>query len=332
MRAMRWWVVAFLAGVILLASAGAFLWTLKRQAPVAAADIPAPRERCPDADQPMPTVQVPEETTPVILWGAGKVRLFLDGQPRSSPPEAPLRFAPGEHVLRVEAPGSSMSLTFVLVPFEPVLFHAEETPGAGLTLAALGPHAPTFNVPLDFTRTSATDETLLTDAGSALRRDDWKSAAAKLRAVSWKSRSQDAFLRLAAGVHAATGQGALAEAALGKVKGNDLPTVLEAWRTLSAKEKARAETPGLEKWNLLTQKFSTLLERFALEAPGPVQLATSRMSELSAGFVEATRSKDTLSQEETVQAAELALEQFVRALRRSRPEDCDFQSRISASL
>ena len=323
---MRWWVVAFLAGVVLLASAGAFLWTHKRRAPAAAA--PAfPRVRCPDADKPMPPLRAPDETTPVILWGAGKVRLFLDGQPTSSPPEAPLRFAAGEHVLRVEAPGSSTSFTFELEPFRPVMFHAEETPGAGLTLAVLGPRAPPERTPLDFTRTSATDDALLDEAGAALRLGDAMGAAAKLRAVTPKRRSGDAFLRLAAAV-----QPAFAEGMLSNVKGNDLPMVLDAWRTLSASEKTRSETPSLAKWNLVTQKFSTLLEKFALEAPGPVQLATSRLSELSTGFVEATRQKDTLTQDETVNAAELALEQFVRALRRSRPEDCDFQSRVSASL
>src|SRR5262245_12081022 len=50
---------------------------------------------------PLPDAEAP----PVILWAAGAARLFIDEQPAFSPPERPRRFTPGEHTVRIEAPG-----------------------------------------------------------------------------------------------------------------------------------------------------------------------------------------------------------------------------------
>jgi hypothetical protein len=332
---MRWWVLAFLSAVVLLGSAGGFLWTQRLKGPPSWT-APVPRERCADADAPAPELVVPPETTPLLLGVAGKVRLFVDDQPTSSPAEDPKRFAPGDHLLRAEADGSTLALKFRLEPFQPAMFHFEQTPGAGLTVVYLGAAClscpPPAKVALDFTRTSAADEALLEDAATALRTGDWRAAGARLRAVHPKSRQGVAFRRLAANVYQSSAQPELARAELAKITANGLGAVLAAWEPLSAAELARGASPGLQRWNLITQKFATLLEKFAQEAPGPVQLATSRLSELSAGYIDACQKHDPLAQEETVKAGEEALSQFVRTLRRSRPEDCEFQSRISASL
>ncbi len=332
---MRWWILAFLAAVLLLASAGGFFWTQRPRAPPTW-NPPAPRERCADADQPPPVLGLPAETTPVLLWGAGKVHLFFDGQPAANPPENPQRLAPGEHVLRAEAESGALQLTFRIAAFHPAMFHLEQTAGAGLTLVYLGAACisclPPGKVALDYTRTGAADEALLEDAAASLRTGDWRAAASRLRGVQPKSRQGAAFHRLAANVFQSAAQPDLARAELEKVTGNDLGAVLRAWAQLSTRELAREGSPQLQRWNLVTQKFATLLEKFAPEAPGPVQLATSRLSELSAGFIEATQKKNSLAQDETVKAGEEALGQFIRTLRRSRPDDCEFQSRISSSL
>ncbi|MBS1149125.1 MAG: hypothetical protein H6Q89_823 [Myxococcaceae bacterium] len=332
---MRWWILAFLAAVILLGAAGG-LWWSQRPRPPPTWTAPVPRVRCPDADAPVPLLVAAAQTTPLILWAAGKVRLFVDGQPASSPPENPRRFAPGEHRLRAEAGASTLALTFRIEPFHPALFHLEETPGAGLTAVYLGAGCtscpPPGPVALDFTRTSATDEALLGEAAAALLGGDWRAAAARLRAVQPKSRQAAAFGRLAANVYQSAGQPEVARAQLEQLAHPELAALLEAWGSLCALELARDVAPALARWNLLTERFSALLEKFALEAPGPVQLATSRLAELSSGYLDAAQRKDPLGQEETVRAGEEALAQFVRALRRSRPDDCEFQARISASF
>ena len=332
---MRWWILAFLAAVVLLGSAGGFLWK-QRPKPPPTPTAAVPRERCRDADASVPPLVIPPETTPLLLGAAGKVRLFLDDRPTSSPPEHPTRFPPGEHVLRAESEGTSIRLTFRLAPFRPAMFHFEETAALGLTGVFLGAECvscPTGVPPaLDFTRTSATDDALLDEAAKALRTSDWRAASARLRAVQPKSRQGDGFRRLAANVYQSTGQASLARAELAKVSSADLQSALLAWDPLAAQELAREGSPEVQRWNLLTQKFAKLLDAFAPDAPGPVQLATSRLSELTTGFLVATQRKDSSAQEETVDAAEEALDQFVRALRRGRPEDCAFQARISASL
>ncbi len=335
MKVMRWWMLAFLAAVVLLGATTGFFWK-NRTKPPPTWSPPVPRERCKDVDAPAPPLVVAAETTPLILWAAGKVRLFIDEVPTSSPPENPTRFAPGEHVLRAEAEGASLVMKFRLEPYHPALFHLELTPGAGLTAVYLGAACvscpPPGHVTLDFTRTSATDDALLEEAATALRSGDWRAASARLRGVQPKSRQGVAFRRLVAHVYQSANQPALALQQLQKVTVNDVPTVLAAWEPLSAQELTREGTHGLDRWNLITQKFSTLLERFALEAPGPVQLATGRLADLSSGFLEATQRKDAAAQDATVKAGEEALAQFIRTLRRSRPEDCEFQTRISQSL
>lgn len=317
MSGLRWWWLAFLAALVLLVSAGGFL-VLKPAKPAPPPPLP-PRVRCPQLDAPMKPFLAGAEDTPVFFTGSAP--LTLDGTPARSGP-----VAPGEHVVR----GDGVQLTFRLEPFQPAWFDAEVIPGLGLTLVWLGAACqscpPALDaVKLDYTRTSAADPDLLASAAAALRANDWRGAAAKLRAVSPKARALVPYRRLAAHVLQATRQPA---AALEQLK--DLAPA--AWTAARATEAARESTLGMQRWNLITEKFSQLLEQFALDAPGPVQLATGRLSELTASFLEASRKQDYVGQDALVKAAEEALAQFVRTLRRTRPDDCDFQARISASL
>lgn len=331
---MRWWVLAFLSAVVLLASAFGFVWQ-QHATPVSTGPVPSVRHRCPDVDAPVPALVIPPQTTPVLL-SAGRMQLYVDKQPTSSPPGEPKRFATGEHTLGAVAEGTAFEMTFRLEPFHPAMFHFEETAGVGITVVYLGAGCVSCSLPgtlsLDFTRTSASDDALLEQAAKSLRTGDWRAAAARLRGVQPKQRAKVAFRRLAANVYQSAGQPELARAELKKIAAPELAEVLRAFEPLSKAEQGRHGSAGMLRWNRLTQKFSTLLEKVGQAAPGPVQLATSRLAELTAGFLDATQQNDALAQVKTVVAAEEALELFVRALRRSRPDDCEFQALISASL
>lgn len=335
-RSMRWWVLAFLAAVVLLGSALGFLWT-QRVRPSPTWTAPVARARCPDVDAPLPALLADAEATAVLLWGTGKVRLFVDGKPAFSPPEDPRRFEPGEHLIRAEAEGAEpLALTFRLDAFRPALFHVEATAGRGLTLAWLGAVCLSCPPALDrisigVTRAQMPEDELLDGAAKALRSSDWRAAASLLGAVPLKSRQRPDFRRLAAHVYQSTGQPALARGELEQLADPDLRSLLAAYSALEEAEAGRERSLGMQRWNVVTDKFAHLLEKFALEAPGPVQLATSRLADLSEGFASATQKKDPLAQDETVSAAKEALAQFIRALRRTRPEDCEFQARISAA-
>lgn len=331
MSGLRWWWLAFLGAFVLLASAGGFLF-LQQEQPQALPRPPPPRVRCPDLDAPIPAVLAGAEAPPLMVGAGPGVRMLLDGKPAATGP-----VPPGEHTVRAETAdgGEAMSVTFRVEAFRPALFHAEVTDGAGLTLVWLGAACqscpPALDVVgLDHTRTSAADADLIADAARALRANDWRAAAAKLRAVTPTGRALDPYRRLSAHVYAATRQPAAALRALERVE-RLRPSAAE-WSAAVAADAAREAVVGMQRWNLLTEKFSHLLEKFAGDAPGAVQQATGRLSELTAGFLEASRKQDFLAQDELVKAAEEALAQFVRTLRRSRPDDCDFQARISASL
>src|SRR3954469_9861894 len=105
MGRMQWWIITFLAALILLGSAAAFLWTRVPSRPLAQAPA-RPRVRCANLDVAIPRLLPDAEATPLLLWGAGKVRLFVDAEPVFSAPDAPRSFLPGEHLLRAEVEGT----------------------------------------------------------------------------------------------------------------------------------------------------------------------------------------------------------------------------------
>ena len=337
----RWWVLSFLAALVLLGSAGGFLKMRLAPRAVPAPLPPLPRQRCPNLDAEVPLLPAEPEQTLLLVTGVGKVRAFVDGKPALGAPDEPKRFVSGEHLLRAEAEGAEpLELHLRLEPFLPAFVHLQVDPQAGITFATLGAGCvscapPEARASLDFTRVSDADPVLLAEAAKALRASDWRGAAGRLRGVSPKSRAHALFLRLAADVYQFTAQPQLAQASLARVpanEGHELDAVFAAWSALTFTELTRTRGLPVRRWNLLTEKFSKLLEKFALDAPGPVQVATGRLAELTEGFLKANASHDTAGEDETVHAAEDALKQFVRALRRSRPEDCEFQKRITASL
>ena len=206
MRQMQWWVLSFLAAIVLLGSAGGFFLVRRPKVAPPVAVVPLAPRRCPNMQLEAKPLLAEEEVAVLLLWAAGKVRLSVDGTPAFSPPEAPKRFAPGEHLLRAQAEGvDPLELHFRLDAFHPAFFHLEVSGEAGLTVSWLGTAgtAQGEKVNLDFTRTSQADGLLLTGAAQAERAGDWTKAASLLRGVSPKSRGHALFLRLAANVYEA---------------------------------------------------------------------------------------------------------------------------------
>src|SRR4051812_28556809 len=145
----RWFLALGGAALLLSASLGGLVLLRKRRAPPESLPVAAgrthtdalglePTGACgPQRSEfhPFPDAEAP----PVILWAAGAARLYVDEQPAFSPPETPKRFSPGEHTVRIEAPGEEPIRTRILVdPFTPALLHAQADSQYGLSLIRFG--------------------------------------------------------------------------------------------------------------------------------------------------------------------------------------------------
>ncbi len=280
------------------------------------------------------------EGPPLLLWATGEVRLFVDGQAAFSPPESPRFFPAGEHTLKVEAPGRPpLETRFRLSPFTPALFHAEVRDDV-LTLVRLGSVCTSCTPPvippeLTFARSKATAMVLFEDAAAALQRDDWASAAAKLKGVRPADRSHPLFLRLAAAVYASAAmpdEGRRALRGISAKQSPELPALLAALERLEASERKREQDVVMARWNATTERFGRLVSHFESELPGATAAGAARLAELSRAFESAMRARDVVEQDITLRAAEAALEQLVAQLRSSRPDDCAFQNDVVATL
>ena len=96
--------------------------------------------------------------------------------------------------------------------------------------------------------------------------------------------------------------------------------------------RARAAHVLLGRWNALTERYSRVVQVVGRAAPGPVASANQRFEELSAGFAQATHANDPVAQDRSIRAAEETLRVFLHQSRLARPEDCDFQRRLTAAL
>lgn len=325
---------AALAGVALVLIGSFALLLIGRRAP----SVPSANLRiapCPALAQPIPA----PESSPVILWAVGPVRLYVDGVAAFSPPEAPRRFAIGVHTLRAEAKGEEpLQTRFRVEPFTPALLHAQVVPGLGLTLVRIGagcascafaespprldPEPPRFPVPA-----------LLARAAGLLRIDQYASAADALAQVPPAQRHTLAFARLASAVYADGSQPdaarKLAQAAPpAEVK--ELEALLKALDALTAKEQARKAQAVVDRWNQATERFALLVSRYQAQAPAPTAAAARRMEQLSQAFDEASRHKDGAAQLQAAQAVETVLSALQSELAASRPGDCAFQAQLAA--
>ena len=289
-----------------------------------------PLRPLPDADNP-----------PVILWGVGGVRLWVDDQPAFSDPEHPKHYKVGEHTLFAEAAGAEpLKTRFRLDAFEPALFHALHQPGIGVSVVRLGavctscPEAQS-PVSLAYERAEASPAALMADAASALRRDEWSRAAARLRGVPSSSRGGADFHRLAAAVYADSLASAKARAELEAIPATasaDLARLLKQLDGLSKSEEARRAQVVRQRWNKVTERFQALIERFSAQAPGPTVAASHELKKLSSLFDASETQAATIQEERLLGSAEKTLLSVVVEVRAAKPDDCDFQASVVATL
>lgn len=105
-----------------------------------------------------------------------------------------------------------------------------------------------------------------------------------------------------------------------------------AQEKLELQEKKRAHGLLTTRWNALTERYSRVLQVVGREAPGAVASANERFEALSKGFANATTAGDVVGQDQSIRTAEETLKVFVHAARRARPDDCEFQKRLTNSF
>ncbi|MHB8876724.1 MAG: hypothetical protein ACYC8T_23770 [Myxococcaceae bacterium] len=337
---MKLWLAVTAAAALLLAVAAGLLLLSRSKAP-RPAPIPVAPAACTVPEVVPMRVMAGAEAPPIILWAAGPVRTFVDGAPAFSAPEAPMALPTGEHTLTLEAPGAEpLTTRFRVVAFTPALFHAQLDKEVGITLARLGTACASCDealseVKLTPEKSRERPAALLAKAAGALRRDDWRTAAASLRGVPAAQRRSPLFRRLAAGVYSATAQPSRAReelAAIGASRSSDLGPLLGRIEALTQVERERQKQVVLARWNRVTERFGHLVDRFERVVPGPVTSASGRMAELSKSFTEATRQGDVTSGEAELAAAEQTLSTLAAQLRASRPLDCAFQTDVVQTL
>ena len=200
------WLSACAGSAVLLVAVVLFMARHAPRPPVAneAQSATTATIRCTAAEPVLRRAEPDAEAPPVILWAAGEVRLFLDVKPEFSPPESPKHFAPGVHVLRVEAAGAEPFETKLrLVSFQPALIHAQADHQVGVTLLRLGAICASCDAPVapltEFTGEKSRTPThaLFTQAAAWLRKDQWAHASVLLGSVAAKERSSATYHRLA---------------------------------------------------------------------------------------------------------------------------------------
>jgi len=279
------------------------------------------------------------EGPPVLIWGVGDVRVFVDGAPTFSAPDAPKHLAVGEHAVRVEAAGGATLQTRIRVePFTPVLLHALRADDVGLTLVRLGcgcaSCVPALKpVTLDVVKAQASPADLLQEAARALQKDDWRTAAEALRGVPLRARASEAFHRLAAAVDVAGYQPDKARdelALIPSAASHDLGKLLGALESLEKAEPKRRLEVALARWNKVTEHFQALIARFGDQVP--THGISQRLGALSAAFDLARRKNDPFEQEKLLGAAEESLLEAVVQIRSAHPDDCSFQASVVSTV
>lgn len=341
----RWFLALGGAALLLSASLGGLVLLRKRRDPAApppAGSKSLAPELAGGACGPQRSEYHPfpdAEASPVILWAAGAARLYVDEQPAYSPPEKPKRFAPGEHAVRIEAPGEEPIRTRIRIdPFTPVLLHAQADPQFGLSLVRFGAgclpcEPPVVPVDLSPVRKPAPAPTILLASAGHLRHDRWPQAAAGIRRASAADRKRAIFYRLAAITAEDGAQHDLARALLERVppaQSNDLATILPIFDTLVASESQRRKDVTLARWNKITEWFAGVSAKYQGDAASPVSAATKRFSQLSLVFDTAVREGTIDQQAEVVRAGEQTLTTLIKELRVQKPDDCQFQQELSA--
>lgn len=113
--------------------------------------------------------------------------------------------------------------------------------------------------------------------------------------------------------------------------GRDSPVFVAAaaQEKLERDERSRADGVLTGRWNTLTERYARVLQVVGREAPGAVASANHRFEQLSQGFRSAASAHDPAGQDQSIRAAEQTLRVFVHAARLARPDDCEFQKRLT---
>jgi len=278
------------------------------------------------------------EGPPVILWAVGDVRLFLDGEPVFSPPDAPKHFAPGEHTLRAEAEGHEPFETRIrLDPFTPALVHAQLDGEAGITVVRLGMTCASCETPLSPIRLGVVSskepaQAHFVRAAAALRKDDWRTAIAQLEQVSPAVRETPQFYRLASSTWLAAANPAYALFLAEQLKGDDaheLDRLVVRMKELTTSEWNRYDRVVLERWNRLTEQHAALLRAGTGKVGIDLRALNERMEALSGTFASA---KNVFEREAVLLSAEENTRVLLAQLVAERPGDCSFQAALTAAL
>ncbi|MBX7100647.1 MAG: hypothetical protein K1X89_23240 [Myxococcaceae bacterium] len=333
----RWWLLLFLAALVLLMGAGFSLlgrFSLRPGAPVAAAEVDA--GACPRRDE-LPAAVLPGEEDAAALVVAEKgVQLSIDGTPVPQGLTAPVRLKAGERAIFAQASGDELRLTLRVDPFRPVLLHAVVDPKVGLSLVFLGgwcASCPGAEGAPALGTTAATEPTdaLLRAAAGALCKSDWRTAHEALSAVPPAQRRSVTYARLGAAVMQSTRQSSVARALLQASGDARIRALMAQHAALGDAEDQAMGALAVRRWNLLTERYARLVE-LAPEAPGPVAAASARFGELSNGFQAASEQHRVVDQVEAVEAAGETIAVLVKGLRAARPADCALQERISRAF
>lgn len=341
----RLWLLACAASAVMAAALVGIL-SQRRSAPPPVVQEPAgaaeavPCEALPALDF---SASAEGEGPPVILWAAAPTRLFLDGVATFSAPEAPRRFPPGEHRVRIEAEGYEPLET--KVRFErnvPALLHAQLLPrGGGVTLLRWG--AACVSCPRALGEESLAHEPspasnnpglLLSQAALAIRSGRRPQAAQALRHVPPKARQGVLWGRLAAQVLHDTFQvdeGRALLRDLPSAAAAELPGLLVRLDELQTAESLRSADVTVARWNRLTERFHVFLTRFGPSHPGPTDVVSRRLGALSVAFEDATQQGSGTRQAEALAAAEGAFAELVRQLQSLAPDDCAFHREVYAA-
>ncbi len=342
MRGRQWWVLMCAAAVAM----GVAAFVLLKRSGGAGGSPRVVRffdggKGCPDEDLVPSLPASTDNHPPVVLWAAGDVRLFFDGKPAYSSPEAPKRFAPGEHELRaVNGSGLQVKVTVRVEPFTPAVFHLENDQQVGLTLVQAGSVCVSCEnalspVSINFAPPSKSARTQLVEAANAARINDWRRAAEALRHIAAAERRNPAFQRLAATTLWLSGQPSQSEPILVQLASSakgDWSTLWKSHLKLTAAETARQNHVLNKQWNTLTEKFNNLRAAFVTDAQAAEGQANGRLMELYQTFNRAQAAKDMPTQEQVLRSAHDVLAAYVRALRATRPGECSFQARVTQRM
>ncbi len=336
MSSLRWWglaaglaVVAILSLVVLKAR-GASKSPTGPTSAAASVDAGA----CADRHAlPAPPLEG-AESAGLVLQG-DHVTFTVDGSAAFGDFNKPLRVSAGVHKVFAKDDLGEASIDVRLRPFEAAVVSAVRY-GDGLVLWPLGAECTSCErsvATLDVEPSGTAKPTALANAAAALATQDWKLAVEILRDVPVKDRQSPRFVAVLAAASALAGHGELAREALLAQKGpagESAKEWLDKLDHLAQPESERQRELAVKRWNNLTERYQRLTERFAKEAP--IAAASARFNALSEAFAAATKDEDVVGQEASVESAGKVLSALVSDLRALQPNDCAWQSKVSAAM